>query len=102
MLDLTLINQNAANCIRSWHVSNVPSFSDHKYIRFRVQSGIKKRKMIRNVRRTCWNKYANELGQRLHDLNGTAFSISSADDIEKLASSIQSEIIKSYYVLPSA
>ena len=54
--------------------------------------------MIRNVRRTCWNKYANELDQRLHDLNGTPVSISSVDDIKRLASTIQSEIIKSYNV----
>ena len=48
--------------------------------------------------RVCWNKYANELDQRLHDLNGTPVSISSVDDIEKLASTIQSEIMKSYNV----
>ena len=69
VLDLTLINRNAENCISDWHVSDVPSFSDHMYIRFRVQSGTKRTKMIRNVRRTCWNKYANELDHRLHDLN---------------------------------
>ena len=69
MLDLTLINRNAENCISDWHVSDVPSFSDHMYIRFRVQSGTKRTKMIRNVRRTCWNKYANERDDRLHDLN---------------------------------
>ena len=71
VLDLTLINRNAENCISDWHVSDVPSFSDHMYIRFRVQSGTKRTKMIRNVRRTCWNKYANELDHRLHDLNST-------------------------------
>ena len=71
----------------------MPSFSDHMYIRFGVQSGTK-----RNVRRTCWNKYANELDHRLHDLNGTPVSISSVDVIEKLASTVQSQIIKSYYV----
>ena len=38
VLDLILINQNAENCISDWHVSDVPSFSDHMYIRFRVQS----------------------------------------------------------------
>ena len=98
MLDLTLINRNAENCISDWHVSDVPSFSDHMYIRFRVQSGTKRTKMIGNVRRTCWNKYANELDHRLHDLNSTPVSISSVDDIEKRASTVQSQIIKSYNV----
>ena len=54
--------------------------------------------MIRNVRRTSWNKYANELDHRLHDLNSTPVSISSVDDREKLASTVQSQIIKSYNV----
>ena len=98
VLDLTLINRNAENCISDWHVSDVPSFSDHMYIWFRVQRGTKRTKMIRNVRRTCWNKYANELDHRLHDLNSTPVSISSVDDIEKLASTVQSQIIKSYNV----
>ena len=91
-------NRNAENCISDWHVSDVPSFSDHMYIRFRVQSGTKRTKMIRNVSRTCWKKYANELDHRLHDLNSTPVSISSVDDREKLASTVQSQIIKSYYV----
>ena len=98
VLDLTLINRNAENSISDWHVSDVPSFSDHMYIRFRVQSGTKRTKMIRNVRRTCWNKYANELDHRLYDLNSTPVSISSEDDIEALASTVQSQIIKSYNV----
>ena len=98
VLDLTLINRNAENCISDWHVSDVPSFSDHMYFRFRVQSGTKRTKMIRNVRRTCWNKYANKLDHRLHNLNGTPVSISSVDDIKKLASTVQSQIIESYNV----
>ena len=98
VLDLTLINRNAENCISDWHVSDVPSFSDHMYIRFRVQNDTKRTKLIRNVRRTCWNKYANELDHRLQDLNSTPVSISSVDDIEKLASTVQSQITKSYNV----
>ena len=35
---------------------------------------------------------------RLHALNSTPVSISSVDDIEKLASTVQSQIIKSYNV----
>ena len=53
VLDLTLINRNVENCTSERHVSDVPSFSDHMYNRFRVQSGTNRTKMIRNVRRTC-------------------------------------------------
>ena len=60
--------------------------------------GTKRTKMIRSVRRTCWNKWANELDLRLFDLNSTPVSISSVDDTESLTSTIQSVIIKSYNV----
>ena len=32
VLDLTLTNQNAWNCIRDWHVSDVPSFPDQSSV----------------------------------------------------------------------
>ena len=88
VLDLTLPNRNAWNCIRNWHVSDVPSFSDHMYIRFTVQSSTKKTKMIRNIRRTFWNKYVSELEQRLCELNKVPVNISSVDDIEALAATV--------------
>ena len=74
----------------------MPSFSDHMYIRFTVESSTKRTKMIRNIRRTSWNKYVSELEQRLCELNRVAVNISSIDDIEALALTVQSEIMKSY------
>ena len=42
VLDLTLINRNSENYISDWHVSDVPSFSDHIYsilgLEFKVAS----------------------------------------------------------------
>ena len=68
VLDLTLVNRCAGNRVVGWYVSNVPSFSNHMYIRFQVKSRIEKQaKMFRNVRRTCWNKYANVLEQKLNE-----------------------------------
>ena len=52
--------------------------------------------MIWNTRRTSWNKYVSELEQRLCELNRVPVNISSIDDIEALASTVQSEIMKSY------
>ena len=38
------------------------------YIRFQVKSRIQKQaKMFRNVLRTCWNKYEDELEQKLNE-----------------------------------
>ena len=65
---LTLVNRCAWNRVVGWHVSNVPSFSDHMYIRFQVKSRIQKQtKMFRNVCRTCWSKHVNKLEQKLNE-----------------------------------
>ena len=62
VLDFTFVNRCACDRIVGWHVSNVLSFSDHIYIRFQVKSRIQSQaKMFRNARRSCWNKYVNEL-----------------------------------------
>ena len=62
VIDLTLVNLCAWDRVVSWHISNVLSFSDHMYIRFQVKSRIQNQaKMFRNVSRTCWNKYVDEL-----------------------------------------
>ena len=62
LLNLTLVNRCAWDRVVEWRVSNVPSFSDHIYIRFQVESRIQKQaKMFGNVFRMCWNKYANKL-----------------------------------------
>ena len=54
VLDLTLVNRCAWNRVLGWRVSNMPSFSYHRYIRFQVKSRIQKQaKRFRNIRRTC-------------------------------------------------
>ena len=65
---LTFVNRCAWDRVVGWHVSNVPSFSDHMYIRFQVKSRIQKQtKMFRNVCRTCWSKHVNKLEQKLNE-----------------------------------
>ena len=38
VLDLTLVNWCAWDQVLGWHVRDMPSFSDHMYIRFKVKS----------------------------------------------------------------
>ena len=38
VLDLTLVNRCAWDRVVGWHVSDVPSFSDHMYIRFQLEA----------------------------------------------------------------
>ena len=98
VLDLTLVNRCAWNRVVGWHVSNVPSFSDHMYIRFQVKGRIQKQaKMFRNVRSTCWNKYVNELEQKLSQRTLRPVPVpSSKEDIDVLANKVHSVITKLY------
>ena len=98
VLDLTLVNRCAWDRVVGWHVSNVPSFSDHMYIRFQVKSRIQKQaKMFRNVRRTCWNKYVNKLEQKLNERILPPVPVpSSIEDIDVLVNKVHSVVTKSY------
>ena len=80
-LDLTLVNRCAWDRVVGWYVS------DHMYIRFQVKSRIRKQaKMFRNVRRTCGNKYVNELEQKLNERTLRPVPVpSSKEDIDVLA-----------------
>ena len=68
------------------------------YIRFQVKGRIQKQaKMFRNVRRTCWNKYVNELEQKLSERTLRPVPVpSSKEDIDVLANKVHSVITKSY------
>ena len=98
VLDLILVNRRAWNRAVGWHVSNEPSFLDHMHIRFQVKSRIQKQaKMFRNVRRTCWNKYVNELEQKLSQRTLRPVPVpSSKEDIDVLANKAHFVITTSY------
>ena len=98
VLDSILVNRCVWNRVVGWHVSNVPSFSDHMLIRFQVKSRIRKQiKMFRNVCRTCWNKYVNELEQKLNERILRPVPVpSSKQDIDVLANKVHSVITNSH------
>ena len=53
--------------------------------------------MFRNVRRTCWNKYGDELEQKLNEQILPPIPVpSSEEDIDVLANKVHSVITKSY------
>ena len=98
VLGLTLVSRCAWDRVVGWHVSNVLSFSYHMYIRFQVKNRIQKQaKMFCNVRRTCWNKYVNELEQKLSEQILRPVPVpSSKKDIVVLANKVHSVITKRY------
>ena len=53
--------------------------------------------MFRNVRRTCWNKYAAELEQKLNERILPPIPVpSSKEDIDVLGNNVYSVITKPY------
>ena len=70
IIDLTITNQLGADLISNWHVSDLYSNSDHRYIMFDLTSGPKKEpRQIRLVNNTDWTKFDEILynNQDLHD-----------------------------------
>ena len=91
------MNRCAWDRVIGWHVSKVPLFSDHMYIRFQVKSRIRKQaKMFLNIRCTCWSKYVNELEQKLNGLLRPVPVPSSKEDIDVMANKVHSVITKPY------
>ena len=88
--DLTLANRCVWDRVVGWNVSDVPSFSNHMYISFQVKSRIQKQaKIFRNARRTCWNKYVNEIEQKLiEQILRPAPVPSSKEDIDVFANKV--------------
>ena len=70
------------------------------YGRFQVKNRIENlAKMFRNVRRTCWNKYVDELEQKLNEQILPPVPVpSSKENIDELARNVHSVITKSYEV----
>ena len=70
------------------------------YTRFRGKSRIQNQaKMFRNVRRTCWNKYVDELEQKLNERILPPEPLPfSKENIDVLANKVHSVITKSYEV----
>ena len=68
------------------------------YIRFQVKRRIKNQaKMFRNVRRTCWNKYVDELEQKLNERILRPVPVPSPkEDIDVLANKVHSVKAESY------
>ena len=68
------------------------------YIKFQVQRRIQNQaKMLRSVLRTCWNKYVDELEQKLNERILPPVPVPcSKEDNDVLASKVHSVITKSY------
>ena len=78
IIDLTITNQTGGDLISNWHVSNLYSNSDHRYIMFDITVGPKQEpKIIRLTKNTDWDNFNHilsnsPLNNHNHDMNNTS------------------------------
>ena len=83
VLDLTLNNGLAEGLVEGWHISDIPSLSDHAIIRFRVSEGTTHGVLKRNIRNTDWKAYSSSLNATL--LGQALPQIQDTDQLDKTA-----------------
>ena len=68
VIDLTLANRKASDLVKKWHVSAEPTLSDHRYIRFDIESEeVTTLLADRNPRKTDWDLYNEVLVGQIRD-----------------------------------
>ncbi|XP_074026204.1 uncharacterized protein [Leptinotarsa decemlineata] len=67
VLDITLSSEKACDNIENWHVSEEPSCSDHRQIRFDLVTPPRTSITYRNPRETNWRGYSLSLNEALEE-----------------------------------
>ena len=93
VIDITLASSDVAPFVTEWRVSDEESLSDHRYIKFRIQSGTQITPLWRNPRATQWEAFYADLEQA-H--GGRLRNIWTTDDIENEVTVLQQHLKTSY------
>ncbi|GJQ85857.1 hypothetical protein Trydic_g15317 [Trypoxylus dichotomus] len=93
VIDVTVCTLRFARWVKHWHVSDEPSLSDHRYIRFDIELQQVSKMSYRNPGNCTWDAYRERL---IEELERCPRRIKTAVDIELLAERLQSAIITSY------
>jgi hypothetical protein len=94
VIDLTIGTTNIANLVSNWHVSDEPSLSDHRYIRFQIGNIAVQQVPFRNPRRTNWELYKNDLKGNLEIIPRRICTIK---DTDRSVEQLQRAIVSSFY-----
>jgi hypothetical protein len=78
-VDLTLGNNKIGNLVSNWHISDEPSLSGHRYIRFHTGSTATTRVTFRNSKRTNWESYKDNLKVYLEIISWSIRTIRDTD-----------------------
>lgn len=94
VLDVTLSTEFISEKIVDWRVSDEPSLSDHKQIRFKIITHRKITETYRNPRNTNWEHYSMNLEINLKGLN---HDLRTREEVEGAAISLSEAITASYH-----
>ncbi len=96
VFDITLISEELRGSIGNWHVSDIPSMSDHCFIRFNVKLTVEKGDLYRQVRNTNWNDYKIKLEMELQGTQqGLHSQIHSTEEFDRAADLLTQSMQKS-------
>ena len=93
VIDVTLASREFANLIRDWRVMREDTLSDHRRIRFFIQCDKPAPRYCRNLKKTDWTVYDQELQQRIGLWIGR---VKTLEDIEKELATVNTAIIQSF------
>ncbi|XP_073991827.1 uncharacterized protein [Rhodnius prolixus] len=94
VIDLTLGTNFVSTLVRNWHVSGVPSLSDHMYIRFDIGFDCKEVVTYRNPRRTDWDSFRRDLSANIGTVNN---NFRTRMDIDEAAERLQGVIKEAFW-----
>ena len=95
VLDITLGNTLMNGMVRNWRVSDEPSMSDHRIIRFDIEGNSEIKRIIRNPKRTDWESYTMHLSNNIAHLQGSG-DIRSELELETVVEDLNTIVIDAY------
>jgi ribonuclease HI len=94
VLDITLMNQYLTGYVQNWRVSDEPSLSDHRHIRFSWAVSPPKPVPYRNPRKTDWTRFQKHL-ERL--VGGRLVPIRNPEDVENELRVMNDALLRAYH-----
>ena len=93
VLDLTLCSASITEKVKNWHVSDEPSLSDHRHIRFDVEATPLRREHFRNPKKTNWNSFKEHL---VNSRTSCHQNIRTPGELDIAASDLQHRITEAF------
>ena len=100
IVDLTLVNGNGLDITQNWKVSTKFSHSDHRYVRFEiVTTSDINTQQTRLIRKTDWKQFREEIenSSNLQTLTAQSENINSEEDLDTVASNLNTMITAAYH-----